>query len=1465
MEKHFDPYHKWLGIPPAEQPPDLYRLLGVAQFEHDPDVIANAADQRMAHLRTFQTGQNAALSQQLLNQLAAARVVLLHAEKRVQYDAQLRGELEAKAAQAREPKPPPARQGRPPAAPPRASSPEPSTSDRLNALFENLSVEEKAVLGKVRRSLGRAKDERAGHGEPLDPQARQRRRQLAVGALVAGAVAVGVVLLSVVLAGRRMATETAGAQGPVETSDEVGSPADRELETDRRQRDAEAVEPSLAATAVLILRWPESERAGAQFTIDGLRVAPINTSPAHLEFKLPPGEHRVRILRDHYVPFDETVSLEIGAKVDRTVVWQPVVQSDGTGLWAEYFNGRDCRQLIFRRIDPNVQFIWGDGSPDERVPADEFSARWTGYLKAPVSGRYKLRAIIDDFMQVWIDGNMVLWGAGGAKTHPEVEVELTGRPQSIKIEFWEGNTNAVACLNWLPPGDFVEQAVPSEAFFTEKAVAEKTPVPESILRPAPSKDPPALVVGQPVDVLQRIDPDRHAIQGRWWFDGSSLICCRGEASLVELPCPLPEEYEVRMTVERLDGRDALGLTMTAAGRTFTVVLNGVSRGTPISGVELIDGNRFDRTETLQTGWGFVNQQSHEIHCMVRESRLVVHADSETVIDWDADYRRCGIFGQWFAERVVPFNLGTWNSRFRISKLQLIPLGASDGEGGDKSTRVNLAQHGGDATGGKGGAESSSPQTLAQKRIAAPSITALDAKQAEIRKLLSNEYTDKSKTGKLALAGRLLSLASESRQQDAATAYCLLREAQQAATDAREPGVAFRAVDEAARQFEIDVVSEKADSLAAMISGASADEAKAIILAFIGLVGESTSSQDIAAVSKRLPSMIVLARRTGDRELGRSLGHWAHRLRDMTKICNDAESALEVLHQGEATPEHHTTIGTYCCFVLGDWNQGFEHFLQSDDAELRDLATRASANPTDPGDQLQLADAWWELGDKVPEVLADKVKAEAAVWYRKALPQLAGLELLRVKNRLGLAESSDQPADVETLRLAKEAPFWVNLDGLAGAPGYLPEKAPPAWRTTGAFARIFGKGEIAYPTVPACWYVIEAEIEVMSEDASLSINYLRGGLGIGNSIDIHFDKDKGKTICSFPLHRQGVWHSNREYDKGERLRLKLVAADGRIALVDDAKDSQRHGYWPSYLGLRIRSHNDNTQAIIHRLAVRPLRSDDVAEFGWPMPSAHLDLRPEETALRVKERTGHLESDPHEGKPFCVRSTGTEMRWISPGRFKMGSTRDLWWENEYQHDVQISRGFWIGACEVTQGEWLGLIGANPSVITGSSYLPVTWVSWEDAMRFCERLTLEEHKARRLPSGYVYRLPTEAEWEYACRAGNSGDFSIDRSGMWCDSTSDGRPHEAGMSEPNAWGVYDMHGNVAEWCLDAWGGARKDTQLYVDPFKKGDPARSSFVIRGGAYYSSAGDCRSAKRDGSRSAPHGHHGFRIVLGPMAQ
>ena len=275
--------------------------------------------------------------------------------------------------------------------------------------------------------------------------------------------------------------------------------------------------------------------------------------------------------------------------------------------------------------------------------------------------------------------------------------------------------------------------------------------------------------------------------------------------------------------------------------------------------------------------------------------------------------------------------------------------------------------------------------------------------------------------------------------------------------------------------------------------------------------------------------------------------------------------------------------------------------------------------------------------------------------------------------------------------------------------------------------------------------------------------------------------------------------------------------------------------------------------------------------------------------------------HLGVPVEItNSIGMKLVLIPPGEFTMGSPKELieeelkahaddQWYKEHlpgegpQHRVRITRSFYLGTYLVTQQEYQRVMGTNPSEFsaTGKSkekvagkdtkQFPVECVSWDDAAEFCRKLSeMPEERA----GGRTYRLPSEAQWEYACRAGSTGrySFSSGRSGIpkeyeehklsdygWFNGNAGWMTHAVGGKQASAWGLYDMYGNVWDWCQD-----RYDKEYYTDsPVDDpgGSPGGSRHVARGGGWGSPARDCRSAIR-GEYGSGGGGLGFRVSLVP---
>ena len=287
-----------------------------------------------------------------------------------------------------------------------------------------------------------------------------------------------------------------------------------------------------------------------------------------------------------------------------------------------------------------------------------------------------------------------------------------------------------------------------------------------------------------------------------------------------------------------------------------------------------------------------------------------------------------------------------------------------------------------------------------------------------------------------------------------------------------------------------------------------------------------------------------------------------------------------------------------------------------------------------------------------------------------------------------------------------------------------------------------------------------------------------------------------------------------------------------------------------------------------------------------------------ALRKQIETQQRESPPaaegqvksisteNGSKEWTEPATGMEFVWIPPGRFWMGQSevdkkyliqeigeeryKELYLDELPRHAVQIQTGFWLGKHPVTQAQWLKVMGKNPSHFNenrvGAEWgqHPVEQVSWNACQAFLRKLNAQASTSPPAPlqrrgetpspsgragAGSIFRLPSEAEWEYACRAGSEGLFCFGNDieqlqdyAWYGEDWNKGSTHPVGVLQPNAWGLYDMHGNVWEWCADNWHGnyehAPEDGGIWEN---KGEENRR--LLRGGSWYIHPHVCRCAVR----------------------
>lgn len=282
--------------------------------------------------------------------------------------------------------------------------------------------------------------------------------------------------------------------------------------------------------------------------------------------------------------------------------------------------------------------------------------------------------------------------------------------------------------------------------------------------------------------------------------------------------------------------------------------------------------------------------------------------------------------------------------------------------------------------------------------------------------------------------------------------------------------------------------------------------------------------------------------------------------------------------------------------------------------------------------------------------------------------------------------------------------------------------------------------------------------------------------------------------------------------------------------------------------------ESIDAVIGHTAVSHIEPVTEA-IHQPLPSSPIVSPPAPPPPKVATTTA-----PMKGFTEELNGVPLEMVYVPGGKFLMGSPKGVGGDSERpQHEVKVP-SFYIGKFQITQAQWKAVMGEKLKPGFTGDDLPMESVSWEDAKEFCKKLTQMTNKA--------YRLPSEAEWEYACRAGTTGDYAGKLDEMaWYRGNADGKTHPVGQKKPNAFGLYDMHGNVLEWCEDVENVDYRYKNPPIDGLpwlNEGNSGRR--VVRGGSWDSYPGLCRSASRGGRDPAYHFVlFGFRVVVSAQTQ
>jgi formylglycine-generating enzyme required for sulfatase activity len=534
-------------------------------------------------------------------------------------------------------------------------------------------------------------------------------------------------------------------------------------------------------------------------------------------------------------------------------------------------------------------------------------------------------------------------------------------------------------------------------------------------------------------------------------------------------------------------------------------------------------------------------------------------------------------------------------------------------------------------------------------------------------------------------------------------------------------------------------------------------------------------------------------------------------------------------------------------------------------------TKAKAERGDTDAQSRLG-VMYDLGDGVP-----KDSEEAVRWYRKAADKgnARGQWLLGTTYSNGIGVSQDSAEAAKWFRKAADqgnADAQNNLAGMFQNGEGVPKDSEEAVRW---YRKAADQGN-ADAQCDLGW--MYAKGEGVPKDSEEAVRWFRKAADqgdFGGQYDLGLMYEKGGVVPKDETEALAWW--------------SVAAALGNDAAVKD-RDALEQRLSPE------------ARAAAQRRSQELLKEIEAAK-ARQAGSAAVDSSPPKSRGSGATISSY---GTDEGRAWTISDLDLELVPIPAGEFTMGSPVS---ESGHSKDegpqtrVIITRAFWLGKFEVTQGQWEALIGRNPSHFVDSGPgAPVENVSWTQAMEFCKKLTERERSAGRLPEGYEYTLPTEAQWEYACRAGTTGPYAGDLDAMAWYGHSDpapdpglsiyeiareveasevdrkkmeverkkieeksvekikrARPQAVWQARANAWGLYNMHGNVWEWCFDRYGnypGGR-----VTDP--TGLSSGFNRVRRGGSYDTSELYCRSAYRNGIVPNYRSDDlGFRLALAP---
>lgn len=1048
MAETFDAFHKWLGIPPRDQPPHHYRLLGVELFESDGDVIQNAADQRMSHVRAQSSGQHAEISQQILNQIAQAKICLLNPARRQEYDQQLKAKIAAAEAKAAQKSgmlgaPPPPMPAPPMAAPPVVGAgPRVQTSPRKSgplAAYPAAEAETVSVRGQPTPPTG-APMMAAPFGAPAAPHVFPAGQQYPYGqpapqpaplfdtqrpiaakpgmpawvvpaGAVAGVLALVGIIAAVVLSGGSNDRPGPLAQGGTSLAAPGGSGGSPRNASTRTVIPTSLTAPGGNNTVipgggsqVASTSGPGGRRypGGAVLPTGGTWIPSPNDFEPDWLSKADPRANSV------FPGWQAAgVGLEVSERIPRAILGFPgdlPEQYEMTFVLTRT-GGSDAFAVALKSFDRSFSIAFDAVATHPDGPFTGIEVANNQYLdrnpasrrgrQLPKDERKTLLIIVrKSGVTVKVDGQPVYAYAGDYRS---LQFPIAQWTSSLRPGVYIASRNSGFEIEqfMIQPvtGDVETLAVvqPGQSGAGTGATGTGTGTGGTGLTQtggASTTIPASMRLPSgpsATDLLSQVDLRRDSLLGRWTQDGATLVSNENDRPAVfRLPKPQSQIYRLHVLAQREKGTDGLVMGLFVGDRRAHAMIDGFSQQSPVSGFEMIRGATALNNPTTSRRTVFADGQLHRVMVDVGPNYMRLYVDGRMISSWSGDPTEFSGTSPGW-ESVQTTDFYLGSWSSQYRVLGIV-IETPTGQPGPRSLT--------DLTG------QGAPRTTV-KKLAMPSEEQITKATSLVKDLFKDDFTGaKQPAEKVALANKLMSQAAQTTD-DPAAQFVLYREASELAAQGARIDLAFQAIDQIGQRIDTPVLPMKTTVLRAAqkTMRLGADLIK-YAESCIQLLNEAILADEFDLAEGLGKDALDAARRAKDTVMIKKIQDGQAEIKTLRLAFQEAETARDKLKTDPNDPAANSIWGRFLCLAKGDFETGVPLLAKGSNEQLAAIAKRDAGRPSDPNEQAAAGDGWWDLSDTEKGLAQRLARQRAVYWYERAMSLgVAGLSRAKVEKRL----------------------------------------------------------------------------------------------------------------------------------------------------------------------------------------------------------------------------------------------------------------------------------------------------------------------------------------------------------------------------------------------------------------------------------------------------------------------------------